>query len=221
MATYNVIKWKLLSRVQLFATHGLYNPWNSPGWNTGVGSRSLLQGNLPNPGIEPRSPTLQVDSLPAEPPVKLNNTGVGNLSLLQQIFPTQESSWGPLIPGGFFTSWATREAYCHKTNQEMWDWENNTSGGGNWQIKHMVQKNCMCILSCVQFFATPWTMDHQTPLSIRLSWQEYWSGLPFPCARDLPNPGIKPVSPVALALTGRFFTTWATRGTQNYSTSIY
>ena len=56
MATYNVIKWKLLSCVQLFATHGLYNPWNSPGWNTGVGSRSLLQGNLPNPGIEPRSP---------------------------------------------------------------------------------------------------------------------------------------------------------------------
>ena len=37
-------------------------------------------GNLPNPGIEPRSPTLQVDSLPAEPQRKLKNTGVGNLS---------------------------------------------------------------------------------------------------------------------------------------------
>ena len=37
------------------------------GQNTGVGSRSLLQGNLPNPGMEPRSPALQVDSLPAEP----------------------------------------------------------------------------------------------------------------------------------------------------------
>ena len=34
--------------------------------NTGVGSLSLLQGNLPNPGIEPRSPALQEDSLPAE-----------------------------------------------------------------------------------------------------------------------------------------------------------
>ena len=35
--------------------HGLYSPWNSPGQNTGVGSLSLLQGDLPNPGIKPRS----------------------------------------------------------------------------------------------------------------------------------------------------------------------
>ena len=46
--------------------HGLYSPWNSPGQNTGVGSCSHLQGNLPNPGMEPRSPALQTDSLPAE-----------------------------------------------------------------------------------------------------------------------------------------------------------
>ena len=46
--------------------HGLYSPWNSPGQNTGVGSLSLLQGDLPNPGIKPRSPALQADSLPAE-----------------------------------------------------------------------------------------------------------------------------------------------------------
>ena len=44
----------------------LCSPWNSPGQNTGMGSFSLLQGNLPNPGIEPRSPALQVDSLPAK-----------------------------------------------------------------------------------------------------------------------------------------------------------
>ena len=47
--------------------HGLYSLCNSPGQNTGVGSLFLLQGNLPNPGIEPRSPALQADSLPAEP----------------------------------------------------------------------------------------------------------------------------------------------------------
>ena len=47
--------------------HELYSPWNSPGQNAGVGSHFLLQGIIPNPGIEPRSPTLQVDSLPAEP----------------------------------------------------------------------------------------------------------------------------------------------------------
>ena len=48
-------------------------------------------GDLPNPGIEPGSPALQADSLPAEPPRKPKNTGVGSHSLLQGIFPTQGS----------------------------------------------------------------------------------------------------------------------------------
>jgi len=49
-------------------------------------------GDVPNPGIEPRSPALQVDSLPAEPPGKPKNTEVGSLSSLQWIFQTQESN---------------------------------------------------------------------------------------------------------------------------------
>ena len=53
-------------------------------------------GNLPHPGIEPRSLTLQADSLPSELSGKPKNTGVGNLSLPQWIFPTQESNWGLL-----------------------------------------------------------------------------------------------------------------------------
>ena len=48
------------------------------------------------PGIKPRSPTLQADSLPSEPPGKPMKTGMGSLSLLQGIFPTQESNWGLL-----------------------------------------------------------------------------------------------------------------------------
>ena len=56
------------------------------------------------PGIEPRSPALQVDSLPVEPPRKPKNPGVGSLSLLQGIFPTQESNKGLLHSRGFFTS---------------------------------------------------------------------------------------------------------------------
>ena len=36
--------------------------------------------------------------------------------------------------------------------------------------------------------------------------QEYWSELPFPSPEDLPDPGIKPTSPVAPALAGGFFT---------------
>ena len=45
---------------------------------------------------QPRCPTLQVDSLPVEPQGKPKNTGVGSLSLLQQIFPTQELNRGLL-----------------------------------------------------------------------------------------------------------------------------
>ena len=47
--------------------HELYSPWNSLGQNTGVGSLSLLQENLPNPGIKHRSHAFQADSLPAKP----------------------------------------------------------------------------------------------------------------------------------------------------------
>ena len=41
-------------------------PMNSPGQNTGVGSLSPSPGDLPNPGVKPRSPALKVDSSPAE-----------------------------------------------------------------------------------------------------------------------------------------------------------
>ena len=53
-------------------------------------------GDLPNPGIEPRFPTMQADSLPSEPLGKSKNTGVGSLSLLQRIFLIQELNQGLL-----------------------------------------------------------------------------------------------------------------------------
>ena len=56
------------------------------------------------------------------------------------------------------------------------------------------------MLSCVQLFVTPWTVACQAPLSMGFSRQEYWSGLPFPPPRDLPDPGIKPLSLVSPAL---------------------
>ena len=64
----------------------------SPGKNTGVGCHALLQRE----SSQPRSPALQADSLLTEPPGKPKNAGVGSLSLLQGIFPTQESKWGLL-----------------------------------------------------------------------------------------------------------------------------
>ena len=64
--------------------------------------------------------------------------------------------------------------------------------------------------SCVQLFATLWTVAHQTLLSIRLSRQEYWSGLPFLSPGDHLDTGIEPASFTSPALAGKFFTTSAT-----------
>ena len=61
----------------------------------------------------------------------------------------------------------------------------------------------MCVyaqsLSHVQLFAAPWTVAHQAPLSTGFSRQGYWSGLPFPSLRDLPDPGTEPESPALQA----------------------
>ena len=54
-------------------------------------------GDLPNPGIEPRSPALQADSLPPEPQGKPKNIGVGSLSLLQQVLLTGIEPGSPAL----------------------------------------------------------------------------------------------------------------------------
>ena len=91
----------MLSHVQLFAT-----PWTvarqaplSMGFSRQEYCSGLPYpppGDRPNPGIESRSPALQVDSLLSEPPGKPKDTAVGSLSLLQGIFLTQELNWGLL-----------------------------------------------------------------------------------------------------------------------------
>ena len=64
----------------------------------------------------------------------------------------------------------------------------------------------LCKESCPTL-CNPWTIAHQTPLSVEFSRWEYWSGLPLPIPGDLPNPGIKPKSLLSPALAGVFFTT--------------
>ena len=108
-------------------------------------------GDLPNPGIEPRSPTLQADSLPAEPLGKPKNTVVGSLSLLQAIFPTQESTWGLL--------------HCRQILNQL-----SYLGSPSLCIPAYkyasVQFNSVQLLSRVQLFATPWITAYQASLSI-------------------------------------------------------
>ena len=60
---------------------------------------------------------------------------------------------------------------------------------------------------CAQSCLTPWTVAQQAPLSMEFSRQECWSGLLFPSPGYLPQPGIKPMSPVSPALAGKSFTT--------------
>ena len=69
---------------------------------------------------------------------------------------------------------------------------------------------CVCVCAVTQSCPTlcdPQTVAHQAPLPNEFSRQEFWSGLPFPSPGDLPNPRIKPASPMSPALAGKFFTT--------------
>ena len=110
---FHPVKWKLLSHVPLFATCGLYSPWNSPGQNTGVGSLSLIQWTFPtrrsNPGLPHCRWVLYQLSHKRSPGV-----------LEWAAYPfSRGSSWPrnqtgvSCIAGGFFTSWATNEFPFH------------------------------------------------------------------------------------------------------------
>ena len=62
------------------------------------------------------------------------------------------------------------------------------------------------MLSLIRLFATPCTVARQASLSMGLSLQEYWRGLPLSSPWDLPYPGIELASPVSPTLASRFFT---------------
>ena len=63
--------------------------------------------------------------------------------------------------------------------------------------------------SHIQLFATPWTVAHQTSLSMGFFRQEYWGEMSCPSPGDLHDPRIEPVSLRSPALEGGFFTTSA------------
>ena len=68
----------------------------------------------------------------------------------------------------------------------------------------MLLHSCMLSHSAMSDFAALWTVAHQAPLSMGFPRQEYWSRLPFPPSKDLPDPEIEPTSP---ALASGLFTT--------------
>ena len=107
-----------------------------------------------------------------------------------------------------------RVVHCSKDHlSNKWCWNNWTSTCKDinldtdltcfTRINHRPQCMYAQSFSHVWLFVTPGTIACQAPFSMGLSQQAYCSGLPFSPSGDLPNPGIKPVSP---ALAGRFFT---------------
>ena len=66
---------------------------------------------------------------------------------------------------------------------------------------------CVCALSCVWLFETLWAIAQKVPLSMGLSQEEYWSGLPFPPPRDLPEPRDRTHISSVSCIGSRLFTT--------------
>ena len=76
----------------------------SPDKNTGVGYHALPSGDLPNPGIEPRSPTLQADPLLSKPPGKPRILEQGSCPFSRGSSQPVNQTRVSCIAGGFFTS---------------------------------------------------------------------------------------------------------------------
>ena len=193
-----------------------------------MGSLSLLQGNLPYPGIEPVSPALQVDSLPAEWPGKpFKWASLRALVSCGWLYSAPRSILSSL-PGNLLQHvhliyekllqsqqyWVSKftwriESYIIYRNYG-WDpimfatfcWLE----GSQKPYPHSMTEDYLRwkkvkvkSLSHVRLFATPWTVAHQAPPSMEFSRQEYCSGLPFPSPGYLPDPGIEPRSPALQA----------------------
>ena len=78
----------------------------------------------------------------------------------------------------------------------------------NWPERILLSTCGMVVCSVMSSSSGPLGLvAHQAPLSMGFSRQEYWSGLSFSSSWNLPDPGIKPTSPVSPALADRFFTT--------------
>ena len=108
---------KLLGDWESLRPHGLYGPWNSPSKNTGVGSRSLLQGLFPtegsNPGLQHCRQILNQLSHQGSP--RILEWGAYPFSRGSAWLRNRTRVY--CIAGRFFTSWATREAQLQKQTQ--------------------------------------------------------------------------------------------------------
>ena len=109
----------------------------------------------------------------------------------------------------------TKETALERSGNSSKSWSNSGAGAPTSHQETLQPRmlSVACVLSHfsrVRLFVILWAVGRQAPLSMGFSRQEYWSGLPRPPLRDLPNPGIESLSLMSPALTAGFFTTSAT-----------
>ena len=117
---YSGAQSRLTLRPHALQPARLLCPWVFSRQEYWSGLLCLPPGDLPNPGIESRFPTLQADSSPTEPLGKPMSTGVGSLSLLQGIFPTQESNQGLLHCRRILSQVSYQEALTFSIEPQKW-----------------------------------------------------------------------------------------------------
>ena len=126
--------------------------------------------------------------------------GLVSHHLLPEMLSNPRARWCHLDlsphPGASVVWWINTQMRCSKTDNNL-------------VARTRVHACMLSHFSCVQLFATLWTLACQASLPLRLSREEYWSGLPCPSPGTLPYPGIESVSLISPALTGKFFTTSA------------
>ena len=106
------------------------------------------------------------------------------------IIPCSWKYFSSMLLSGHFLPWAWLRT---------WGWRKHLLCSLTEATQHLC--------SPAQFFATPWPVARQAPLSMGFSRQLYWSGLPYPSPGDLPDPRNEPMSLRSPTLAGGFFTT--------------
>ena len=153
---------KLLNRIRFFVT-----PWTvayqapqSMKFSRQEYWSGLLfpsPGDLPNPGIEPGSPTLQTDALSSEPPGNAAADAKSLQSCPTLCDPIDYSPPGSPVPG---ILQARTLEWVAISFSNAWKWKVKVKS-----------------LSRVRLPATPWTATYQAPPSMGFSKKEYWSGV--------------------------------------------
>ena len=133
--------------------HRLYNPWNSPGQNTGVGRLYLLQG------IFPTRDQIQVSHIAG------------------RFF----TSWATAAKSlqSCLTLWDPHRRQPTRL-PHPWDSPDKNTGVGCHFLLQCVKGKSESEVAQSWLLATPWTAALQAPLSMGFSRQEYWSGVPLP-----------------------------------------